>query len=203
MKLFKWKIFIYTSIVCLLPIIWGVMILDKLPQSVAIHFDLYGNPDNFAPKGFVVFGLPLLMVLFQAIVCITTDFNNLKHETTKRIEMVSKLIIPCITVVLYIVTLGYGLGWNIDVGKTACAIVGCIFLVLGTCLPKLDYIKNYDIEKEKARKINRFVGYETFIMGLLFLISIFLPLSYRIICLVLLIPYAVIGSVYGIIIKRK
>ena len=203
MKKFKWKIFVITSIVCLLPVLLGIYLWDNLPETMAIHFNIYGEPDNFASKGFVVFGLPMLMVVLQGFCCFINDLNAYKYGERKKFETVTKWIIPCMTVVLQIITLGYGLGWNLDIRKAVSLIVGVIFLVIGNYLPKLDYIKNHDVETEKARKINRFIGYETVGMGILFLISIFLPPISSIICLCLLIPYAVIGVVYGIATGRK
>lgn len=203
MKFFKWKIFIITSILCLLPILLGVAIWNKLPDTMAIHFNIYGTPDGFAPKGFVVFVLPVLMVALQLIDCIITDINSYKHGDRKKFVTVTKWIIPCLTIVLQVLTLGYGLGWNFDVRKVVSLIVGIIFLVTGNYLPKFDYIKNYNIDTEKAKKINRFIGYETVVMGLLFIISIFLPPTSSVICLFLLIPYAALSVVYGIIVGRK
>ncbi len=203
MKFFKWRVFIITSIVCLLPILLGVSLWNKLPDIMAIHFDFYGVADNFAPKGFVVFGLPVLMVALQAICCFINDINAYKNGDRKKFETVTKWIIPCLTVVLQIITLGYGLGWNIDIRKAVAFIVGALFLVIGNYLPKFDEIKHYNINTEKARKINRFVGYETVVMGLLFIVSIFLPPVCTAICLFLLIPYAIISAIYGIIIGRK
>ncbi|MBQ2897740.1 MAG: DUF1648 domain-containing protein [Clostridia bacterium] len=203
MKIFKWKTFIITSIVCLLPILLGILLWTKLPDTIAIHFNIYGEPDNFAPKGFVVFGLPILMVALQAICCFINDINSYKHGDRKKFITVTKWIIPVLTVVLQIITLGYGLGWNLDIRKVVSLIVGVIFLVMGNYLPKFDYIKNYDVNTEKARKINRFIGYETVVMGLLFFVSVFLPPISSIICLFLLIPYAIISVVYGIITGRK
>lgn len=203
MKKFKWKIFVITSIVCLLPVLLGIYLWDNLPETMAIHFNVYGAPDNFASKGFVVFGLPVLMVVLQGFCCFINDLNAYKYGERKKFETVTKWIIPCMTVVLQIITLGYGLGWNLDIRKAVSLIVGVIFLVIGNYLPKLDYIKNHDVETEKARKINRFIGYETVGMGILFLISIFLPPISSVICLCLLIPYAVIGVVYGIATGRK
>ena len=179
MKKFKWKIFVITSIVCLLPVLLGIYLWDNLPETMAIHFNIYGEPDNFASKGFVVFGLPMLMVVLQGFCCFINDLNAYKYGERKKFETVTKWIIPCMTVVLQIITLGYGLGWNLDIRKAVSLIVGVIFLVIGNYLPKLDYIKNHDVETEKARKINRFIGYETVGMGILFLISIFLPLLKR------------------------
>ena len=61
MKFFKWKIFFITSAVCLLPILLGILLWDRLPDIMAIHFNIYGEADNFASKSFVVFGLPIIL----------------------------------------------------------------------------------------------------------------------------------------------
>ena len=203
MKFFKWKPFIITSIVCLSPILLGVLLWNKLPDTMAIHFNIYGEPDNLASKGFVVFGLPVLMVILQGFCCFINDINAYKHGERKKFEAVTKWIIPCLTVILQVITLGYGLGWNIDIRRTVSIIVGIILVVIGNYLPKFDYIKNYDIDAEKAKKINRFIGYETVVMGLLFFISVFLPPICSVICIGLLIPYAIIGAIYGIVIGRR
>ncbi len=203
MKFFKCKIFLITSIVCLLPILLGLSLWNKLPDVMAIHFNLYGEADKFASKTFVVFGLPVLMVVLQGFSCFVNDFNSHKHGERKKFENVTKWIIPCLTVVLQAAILVYGLGWNLDMSKIVAFVVGVIFLAIGNYMPKFNYIKNYDLETEKARKINRFIGYETVIMGLLFLVSIFLPSVFTVVCIFLLIPYAVISVVYGIIIGRR
>ena len=88
------------------------------------------------------------------------------------------------------------MGGNIDIRKTAALIVGAIFLEIGNYLPKFDYVKNHNIDTEKARKINRFLGFETVIMGILMLITIFLPPIATAVWIFLLIPYAVIGTIY-------
>ena len=203
MKFFKWRIFIVTGVVCLLPILLGILLWENLPDMIAIHFNIYGEPDNFASKGFVVFGLPLLMVLLQAFCCFVNDLNSHKHGERKKFETVTKWIIPCMTVILQIITLGYGLGWNLDIRKAVSLIVGVIFVVTGNYLPKFDRVKNYDVDTDKARKINRFIGYESVVMGILFFISIFLPPIASVVCLVLLIPYAIIAVIYGIIEGKK
>ncbi len=44
--------FILTSIVCFLPIILGLTLWEKLPDSMAIHFDINNDPDGFAPRDY-------------------------------------------------------------------------------------------------------------------------------------------------------
>lgn len=204
MKFIKWKTLIITCIVCLSPILMGLALWDVLPEQIAIHFDIHNQPDNFASKGFAVFGLPLLMMLIQCMCCIVTDINAKKHGETKKFEAVAKWIIPFMTIALYIATLGYSLNRNIDIRIVACGIVGIEFVVLGNYLPKLNYVKNYRLSEEKARKFNRFGGFLTFIMGVLFLISIFLPPVASVVCLFLIIPYVIVLLAYMFaIIKKK
>ncbi|MEE0944174.1 MAG: DUF1648 domain-containing protein [Clostridia bacterium] len=203
MKFIKWKSLIITCIVCLLPILLGVALWSKLPESMAIHFNIYNEPDNFASKGLVVFGIPLLMMLLQIFCCVINDINSSKHGLRKKFEYATKWIIPIMTLILQTATLGLGLGWNIDVRILASLIVGVTFLVIGNYLPKLDYIKDYDIDTQKARKINRFIGFETVIMGLFFIISIFFPPVASLVCIFLLIPYAIVSAVYGLAVGRK
>lgn len=198
MKLIKWKILIVTCIICLLPVLFGIAVWDSLPETVAIHFDINNNPDNFASKGFAVFGIPFLMVFFQIVCCVINDINAQKHGECAKFEAVLKWIIPVVSIILQIVTLGIGLGWDIDVRLVAALLVGAMLITTGSCLPKLDYIKNYNLSAEKARRINRFLGIETVVMGILFIISTLLPPIFTVICLFLLIPYAIIGIIYGI-----
>ncbi|MBQ7036283.1 MAG: DUF1648 domain-containing protein [Clostridia bacterium] len=203
MKFMKWKILCITCLVCLLPIVPGLFLWESLPDSIAIHFDIHNNPDNYASKGFVVFGLPCLMLLLQVFCCFVNDINAAKHGDRVKFERITKWIIPIMSIVLQGMTFAVALGQNVDVRKVAVLIVGIILLVIGNYLPKFDYIKNYDIDTQKARKINRFIGFETVIMGVLFLASLFLPPVASLICIFLLIPYAIISILYGIKVGRK
>lgn len=202
MKFIKWKMLIITCIVCLLPILIGIAVWEDIPDTVAIHFDIHNRPDNYAPKAFAVFGLPLLMVVLQMICCFINDFNAKQHGERKKFEMITKWIIPIMSAVLYIITIGYSLGWDIDIRKAAALIVSAVFIAIGNYMPKFDHIKHYNVDTEKARRINRFIGFETVVMGLLGIVSIFLPPTFTLIWLFLLIPYAIIAVIYGIVVGK-
>lgn len=203
MKFIKWKILIITCAVCLLPVLLGVVLWDRLPETMAIHFDMYNQPDNFASKGFVVFGLPVMMVALQIISCVITDEKIKKHGERKKFTTVVKWIIPIMAIVLQTITILYGLGKDIDIRRVAMIIVAAIFIIMGNYMPKFDYIKNYDVEAHKARRINRFIGNLMVIMGILAVVTLFLSPVYSVIWLLLLIPYAVVCIIYGIKAGRK
>lgn len=203
MKHIKWKALVLTALVCLIPILAGIAVWNKLPESIAIHFDIHGNPDNFASKGFAVFALPVTMSFLQIVCCIVNDLNLKKRTYNKKIEILTKWMLPVISIVLQIALIAYALGINMDMRRICAGIVGLIFIVTGRCLSELDYIKNYNISKGKAKKINKFMGTGAFIFGIAMLISIIFPPLVTTACLLLLIPYLILSIIYTIKVSRE
>lgn len=188
MKYFKWKIFLITSIIILLPITFGVAVWDRLPDRMAIHFNFYGIPDNYAKKEFAVFFLPVFMVVIQGVCCFAADFNLHKHKT----KLMGKWLIPFITVVLYIITIGFSLGWNIDITGVSTVLIGIIFIAAGVFLPETD-----------GKTSCKFIKRMTMILGIVFLIGTIILPGQSFFCLLLLIPYAIICVLHGLIKRGK
>lgn len=203
MKFTKRKIYVLTGILCLSPILLGLALWEHLPETMAIHFDIYGEADNFASKAFVVFGLPMLMTALQFFCLVAGEWNMKKQGEQKKFEKVMQWVIPIITVILQIVTLGYGLGWQLDIRRIVVFLVGILFLVAGNYMPKLDYVKNKKMSKDQARKVNRFMGYVTVILGVMFLVSLFFSPVVSAACLIFMAPYMIVCAIYGMRIARK
>lgn len=204
MRFIQKKSLVLSGLVCLLPIPFGVALWQKLPETMAIHFNIQNEADGFAPRWMVVFGLPLMMLALQVFCCIVNDINAAKHGSRAKLEAITKSIIPVLTIVLQAMTFGYGLGLQIDIRRLVAVLVGGMLLVVGNYQPKLDYIRHYDMENtEKARGINRFIGYATVLMGVVFVISAFLPTFVTILSLLLLIPYMLVCVLYGIKVGRE
>ncbi len=197
MKKIKWKSLILTSILCLVPMCIGLSVWDKLPDVMATHFDINNIPDGFMPKWAAVIMLPVLMAMLQIFCCITNDINAAKKGTNKKLEAVMRGIIPVITFVVYTATICYALGKMVDIRLIAMIVVGIVFIVTGNYLPKLNYLNSgtKQISGEKAKKINRNLGYAMVIWGVVFIVTVFLPAVFSIWALFLLIPYAVITAI--------
>ena len=202
-KTIKWKVLIVTCAVTLLPILFGLAVWNQLPEQIAIHFNIHNEPDNFASKSFAVFGLPLMMLVFQVICCVITDFGFQRYSGNQKLEKLSKWMIPSVTVAVYLITLGYSMGWAIDIRRVAILLVSVMFLVLGNYLPKLSYVKHYNFPPEVAKKVNRFTGFGMVIMGILGLLSIFFSEKASVVWLTLLIPYGILTVVYTLMTLGK
>ena len=71
MKAINKRTLVLTSVVILLPMLFGLALWNKLPEEVPTHFDFSGTPNGYSGRLFAVVGLPLFVLachLFSAIV---------------------------------------------------------------------------------------------------------------------------------------
>lgn len=191
MKKIDWKVLIITSLLCLAPIVMGLAYYDVLPESIAIHFDINNNPNNFWSKNAFVFGMPLMMLVIQIFASVVVDLKDTRKDANRKITMISKLMIPIITTILYGVTISYALGNMLDIRKIAMWIVGVMFIIVGNYTPKTKgntFVKGFRVDDEVLQnKLNKIVGYMFVINGLLGIISTFFKPIFSVIVIFLII----------------
>ncbi len=202
MKTIKIKPLILSTLVCLLPILLGLALYDKLPGQIAVHFDVHNTPDNFASKPFAVFGLPLLMAALQVVCCVTSDINAARKGCSPKAEAAMKSIIPFTNLLIYTTTILYAMGIDVDIRRIAVFICGVIFMVLGNYMPKFNAINTFGKQVQNKPLLRR-IGYMTVGIGILFLLSSFLPSLFSVIALLLLIPYSILLIVMTVKYKNE
>ena len=203
-KKIDWKILIITSLICLIPIIFGVILYDQLPEQMAVHFGVNNEPNSFAPKEFALFGIPLLMFILQVFCCISSDFMEEKKQNKKYIT-IYKWIIPIIEMVVYLTMLAYGAGIELDMRMIVCITLGIVFTLIGNYMPKTELNKlqmNY-IRADFWKKVKRPAGYFFVIIGLAFIITAFLNSMVSLILLGIIIVVAILISIYSIYLFYK
>lgn len=175
MKKINYKTMILTILVSLLPIILGLIFFDKLPDSIAIHFNLNGDPDNYLSKTLFIFVMPIMMSILQIILCYFNDTKDDYKEANKKASSVYVWLIPILSIVLYSLTIFYSLGNTVDIRKSIMIILGIILIITGNYLPKtkgnnfMRINKNIIYDYDKAKKI---AGYLTLFTGVLLILSI-------------------------------
>ncbi|KRM71724.1 DUF1648 domain-containing protein [Lacticaseibacillus brantae] len=175
-----WKTLIISSLIILAPIIYGLSEYQALPDRMVIHFNYMNQPDQWAAKPIVVFGIPIMMLLLQWFAVGITSLRSKGQAPAPRFERVVYSIIPILTVVLYITMIRFSLGQAMDIRRIALFIIGLIFLSMGNYLPTIPAdsglmnahwprIKNQAV----WRRLNRVLGYSFVGGGLLVLLSLF------------------------------
>lgn len=191
MKRINGKVIAITVLLCLLPIALGISFYEQLPDNMAVHFDINNQPDNYAPKAFAVFGIPILMAVLQAICCIISDIRmGDKQGKNTKLEKITKAFIPVLNIVIYGIMIYISLGRDIDVRKSILWIIGILLILMGNYLPKTSavqvHLPFFLKAKENWKRTGMILGYTYVIFGFLFIGSLFLPPIYSVILIPLL-----------------
>ena len=68
--------FIVTCVITILPMIFGILLWNKLPDQVATHFGFDGKADGYSSKFFAVVGV-YLFCLAMHVLCAKYQFKDL------------------------------------------------------------------------------------------------------------------------------
>lgn len=205
MKKIDFKSLIITVMICLLPILFGVSIYDKLPEQVAVHFNFNNEPNNFMPKGLAVFLIPFILAVFQIILCVVTDISDDKKEENKKFTKISKMILPVIDIVVYVSIMMYALNEKVNIQLIVCFIIGFLLLILGNYLPKYEpnSIETKKFDREFLRKENKILGYVFVILGILWILGAFSPNYIALIILAITLVLSIVFTSINLYLWKK
>lgn len=137
------KTLLITSLIILLPIVAGLVLWDKLPEKIPIHFNAEGVADGFGGKALVVFGMPLFMLAVHWVCTFVTTLDpKSKNITTKNMNLVL-WIIPALSVFVSGIIYSFALGHELDINTIFPIFFGIFFIVIGNYMPKCK--QNYSI----------------------------------------------------------
>ena len=167
---------IISTLLCLLPMIVGAILYNRLPSEIPVHFDINSKPDMLASKNFALFGIPTIMAIFQLIFSIFVWYANNRIPKMPKLMNMLKWFMPVLTVGLYTIMIVYALGNEINVGKIVCFMLGIIFCTLGNYFPKMSYESNKLFihpkpkDEKSFRKMSKISGYFFIGIGVILLI---------------------------------
>lgn len=127
---------IITSVATLLPIIAGLILWNKLPDTIAIHWGINNEPDGFSSKAFAVFAFPLILLAFHWICVFATKFDPKHKEISPKMFTLVLWICPAISIVMNTIVYFTAMGKNINVAFIIVMFMGLMFIIIGNYLPK-------------------------------------------------------------------
>ena len=168
---------VITTAVSLLPIIFGLIVYDKLPDQVPTHWNAAGEIDGWSSKTFAVFGLPCFMAVIGLLVQLGLSADPKRRNMPNIMVKFSAWICPLLSLFLVPSTLLAGMGHHINIALITCLIVGAVFLVIGNYLPKCKQTYTMGIRlpwtlnsEENWNRTHRMSGKLWILGGLLFII---------------------------------
>ena len=130
------KTIILTSLLTLLPIPMGLLLWNRFPETMAIHWGFTGEVDGYASPGFAVFGLPLIMLAVQWLCILVTSRDKGNQGRNQKLFRLVLWIIPIIS---NLSLLGlYAFALDVEFSPVVWTVVpmGLLFALIGNYLPK-------------------------------------------------------------------
>lgn len=137
------KTLIFTTIVTLLPIIAGVILWDKLPDQMPVHFNIHGEADGFSSKTFGVFGMPVFLAALHWVCAFATKADPKHKNHSDKMMTLVFWICPLTSLLASTLIYTYSMGISLDVTIVASLVLGALFIIVGNYLPKCK--QNYSI----------------------------------------------------------
>lgn len=172
------KILIITSVIILLPIVAGLILWNKFPDEIPIHFNAQGVADGFGGKGLAVFGMPFFMLAVHWVCIFVTALDpKSKNITEKSIHLVL-WITPAISIFVSGIIYSFALGYELNINTVFPVFFGLFFIIIGNYMPKCK--QNYSIgvkvpwaleSEENWNYTHRLAG-KTWVIGGLLIIAL-------------------------------
>lgn len=200
---------IISSIVTILPVFFGLAVWDKLPEKVAVHWGVDGNPDGYAGKFTAVVLLPLLVLFIYWFSLFFTLLDKKNKGQNKKVFGIIFWICPAVSLVVSGITYMQAFDVEFNIGSICMALVSVMFIVIGNYMPKCKHNFTIGIKipttlssEENWNATHRFAGVVWVICGVLLLPCSFLPMPF-IPFLLTLIPMILIPIIYSIIYDKN
>jgi uncharacterized membrane protein len=121
---------VITTLICLVPVVFGLWFWKRLPAQVAVHFDLSGKANGYAPKWAAVFLLPVLLAAVNGMVG-----SAVRSRQNKKMVYLTLVIIPVVSLVANGGILAKALDVAVPLNTIIYAVVSVIFIAVGILLP--------------------------------------------------------------------
>lgn len=200
-----------STLLCLVPILFSLLVYDKLPQQIPIHWNINGEIDTYAPKFMGAIGLPAIIAVINVVLHVFVYNDPKRQNFSKRMKMIVLWMLPIISLTLNIITILICLGFDIDIHVVVPILVGILIMVMGNYLPKCK--QNYTMgiripwtlaHEDNWNKTHRLAGFLYVIAGFMMICNtIFLFANWFFVIIVAVVTIAIIPIIYSFYLYQK
>ncbi len=201
---------VLTTVICLLPILAGLAVYDRLPEMIPSRFDFNGTVTGYCSRAFAVFGLPLLMAALNLFLRFALSTDPKKANMSPVLRRISYWTIPVLSVLIYAMILGRAMGYAFNMTTIVSALVGVLFIVIGNYLPKTKQSYTMGIKlpwtlnsEENWNRTHRLAGFLWVICGAVMLLCSLLHCLPPWLLLGLIMLMSIVPTVYSYVLYRR
>ena len=189
-------------------VIFNLLFYNKMPAELPTHWDFRGQADDYSSKFEAMILIQGFLVVMNLFLCFMLDNDPKNKRQNNFLMKLSKLSMPIIMTIIYIITILAGLGKEVNTSVIISILMGILFIAIGNYMPKVK--RNYTMgiklpwtlnSDENWRRTHRFGGICFIFMGLIFFVSPFV--KSEIIFYLPLIIVAVLPAIYSYYLYTK
>jgi len=193
---------IISTVITLLPMIFGFILWDELPENMATSFGWNGEITGYSSKIFAVLGLPAILTIVNLICIIATNADPRRKNIDSKIFSVVLGIVPVCSLLCGVCIYGNALEYKVDAQNIISVFVGVIILVLGFILPKCK--QNYTVgiklpwtlhDEDNWNKTHKLAGKIWIIGGIIMTIAGLM--DFTILFMIIIFAIVIIPTVYS------
>lgn len=175
---------ILTSLVCLLPMLIGAAVYQKLPETMATHWGVNGTPDGYSSRAFAVFGLPGVVLGLNLLLHFGLGTDPKRQNMNPVLRGICLWTPAAVSVLAGGLTIAWGLGHELKIERIMPIFIGLLFIVIGNYMPKTK--QNYTLgirvpwtlaSEENWNRTHRFAGFLYVSAGAAFIVFSFIGWS--------------------------
>ena len=130
------KTLIISTLLCLLPILFGVIMWDRLPDPMPTHFGVNGEPDGWSSKPFAVFFIPAFLAAMEWVCLLASSADPRRKNLSPKVMTLVLYIVPVVGLVACGTTYAAALNIDFNISLIMSALLGVMFIAIGNYLPK-------------------------------------------------------------------
>ena len=130
------KLLFLTSLLTLLPIPVGLLLWERFPERIAIHFGITGQADGFAGIPFTVFALPLMMLGIHLLCVFFTVLDKGNRDRNHKMFRIVLWSTPLLSNLSLLGMYAFALGLEFSPVAWTMIPMGLLFTVIGNYMPK-------------------------------------------------------------------
>ena len=131
----KWKLLV-SSILIVLPALVGLILWDRLPEQMAIHWTLGGSADGWGSRVLAVFAMPVVLLVIHWVGMLITARDPGNRDQSRKVFGMIFWICPVISFVSSGVMYAVAMDRGLETEALMPILLGLLFIIFGNSLPK-------------------------------------------------------------------
>ena len=117
----------------------SLAVYRRLPESMAVHWDIDGDPNGWMPRPFGAFFGPVFLLVLWQLMRVLPRIDPREPNYARFGDAYDTIVAAVLLLLLatHGIVLAVALGYQVPVSRLVPALVGALFVVIGNVMPRM------------------------------------------------------------------